>query len=122
MADHTDRNRKNVLDLIEGITTGNLMAKFDEHYCETCVMSENGADDPARHGKDKNRQYEQYFVDNSEWHGVKIGKVLADGDTTAYEMWMDLSMGGQRMQRTQWAVQTWNDAGQITREVFHYAG
>ena len=120
MADHTARNRTNVLDLIEGITTGQLMAKFDEHYCETCVMSENGVDDPNRHGKAANRQYEQYFVDNAEFHGVKVGNVLADGNTTAYEMSMDFTFGGQRIQRNQLAVQTWNDAGKITREVFYY--
>ncbi len=116
----TDRNRANVLDLIEGITTGKLLDKFEQHYCETCVLSENGVDDPARHGKDKNRAYETYFVQNAEFHGVKVGAVIADGATTAYEMWMDITMGGNRFQRSQWAVQTWNDAGQITREVFYY--
>lgn len=116
----TERNRKNLHDLIEGITTGRLMEGFEKHYCDHIVMSENGTDDPARHGKEKNRAYEQYFVDNAKWHGVKVGDVIADGNTTAYEMWMDFEMGGNRMQRTQWAVQTWNDEGQIVREVFFY--
>ena len=116
----TESNRKNILAVIEGITTGRLMEGFEKYYAEDVVMSENGADDPTRHGKAKNRGYEQYFVDNSKWHGVKVGPVIADGNTTAYEMWMDFEMGGNRMQRTQWSVQTWNDAGQIVREVFYY--
>jgi len=119
---HTERNRKNIHAVIEGITTGKLLEGFETYYCETCVLSENNDPEQTRHGKDANRQYEEYFVNNATFHGVEVGPVIADGDTTAYEMTMDFSMGGNRMKRTQWAVQTWNDAGQITREVFHYNG
>ena len=113
-------NKARVLDLIEGITTGKLLEKFEHYYAEGVVMSENGDPAQTRVGKDANRQYETYFVENSEWFGVKVGPVLADGDTTAYEMWMDFAIGGQRMTRTQWAVQQWRD-GQIVRETFFYA-
>jgi len=36
-------------------------------------------------------------------------------------MWMDVTFGGERAQRTQWSTQTWKD-GQIVREVFYYGG
>ncbi len=112
-------NRAHLHELIEGITSGQLLDKFEKFYADDIVMSENGVDDPSRHGKEANRAYETYFVNNSQWHGVKVGPVIADGDHTAYEMWMDFTIDGQRVTRTQWAVQTWND-GQIVREVFYY--
>lgn len=117
----TETNRKNLLALIEGLTSGRLLEVFDRFYADDVVMSENGEADPNRVGKEKNRAYEKFFVENSEWFGARIGPVIADGDTTAYEMWMDLAFQGQRMQRTQWAVQTWKD-GRIVREVFYYKG
>lgn len=115
----TDTHRANLLALIEGITSGQLLEVFDRFYDDDVVMSENGEEDPNRVGKEKNRAYEQYFVENSEWFGARVGPVLADGEHTAYEMWMDLAFQGQRMQRTQFAVQTWKD-GKIVREVFYY--
>jgi hypothetical protein len=117
---NTERNRANVLDLIEHLTTGRLLDGFEKHYCDACVMSENGDPEQTRHGKEANRQYETYFANNSEWHGVKLGPIVADGNTTAYEMWMDFSLAGDRITRTQWAVQEWNDAGQIVKETFFY--
>lgn len=115
----TESNRTNLLDVIEHITTGRLMDGFDRYYHDDVVMSENGADDPARHGKAANRAYEQYFVDNATFHSASVGPVIADGPHTAYEMTMDLTFQGQRMQRTQWAVQEWKD-GRIHRETFFY--
>ena len=112
-------NRSNLTALIEGITTGHAMEVFERFYSDDVVMSENGADDPARVGKAANRGYEQFFVDNSEWFGVRVHSVIADGDTTAYGMWMDLAFQGQRMQRNQMAVQDWKD-GKIVKETFYY--
>ncbi len=37
-------------------------------------------------------------------------------------MFLDFELGGERIQRTQWAVQEWNDDGQIARETFYYKG
>lgn len=113
-------NRAALTDLIDGICTGRLLEVFDRYYADDVVMQENAVDDPQRHGKAANRAYEQYFVENATFYGVKVGAVMVDGDHSAYEMWMDLEMGGQRMQRTQVAVQTWKD-GQIVKEVFYYA-
>lgn len=115
-------NRANVLAVIEGITTGKLLEGFEKYYAEEVIMSENGDPEQTRTGKAANREYEQYFVANAEFHGVSVGPVIADGKHTAYEMSMDFSFGGQRMQRTQWAVQEWNDAGQIVNETFYYKG
>ena len=114
-------NKARVLDLIEGITTGRLLEKFEQYYGEDVVMSENGDPEQTRVGKAVNRDYETYFATNAEFHGVEVGPVLGDGDHTAYEMTMDFSLGGQRINRTQWAVQQWRD-GQIVRETFFYKG
>ena len=118
----TERNRKNVLDLIEHLTTGRLLDGFEKYYCETCVMSENGIPEQTRTGKAANREYETYFANNAEWHDVKVGPVLADGSYTAYEMFMDFTLNGQRISRTQMAVQEWNTDGQIAKETFFYPG
>ncbi len=117
----TETNRKNIQTVIESIQTGKLMEAFETYYADDVVMSENGVEDPARVGKEANRGYEQYFVDNSEWFGVRVDAVIADGNTTAYQMWMDFAFQGQRAQRNQWAVQEWAD-GKIVKETFHYAG
>ena len=117
----TDTNRANLAALIEGISSGRLMEVFDTYYSDDIVMSENGAAEPSRVGKAANRAYEQYFVDNAEWHGLKLGAVVADGDNTGYRMWMDLSFQGNRMQRDQWAHQEWKD-GKIVKETFFYKG
>ncbi len=116
----TERNRTAVQDLIQGILTGQLLDKFEQHYADDIVMSENGDPEQTRTGKDANRAYEQAFVANATFHDVSVGPVVADGDITAYEMTMDMTVFGDRVKRTQWAVQTWKD-GQIVREVFHYA-
>lgn len=116
---NTETHRAHLIALIEGITSGRLMEVFERYYADDVVMSENGAEDPARVGKDNNRAYEQYFVDHAEWHGVSVGPVIADGDVTAYQMWMDMTFHGVRSQRDQLAVQTWKD-GQIVKETFYY--
>ena len=115
----TETHRTHINDIIAQISTGKLMDAFEKYYADDVVMSENGAEDPARVGKEANRGYEQYFVDHSEWFGIRVDAVLADGNTTAYQMWMDFAMDGQRMQRTQFAVQEWRD-GKIVKETFHY--
>lgn len=117
----TERNRQSLNDLIEHLLTGRLMDGFEKYYAESCVLSENGDPAQTREGKEVNRQYESYFAANAEWFGARLGPVIADGDTTAYEMWMDFTINGQRVTRTQWAVQQWDAAGQIVKETFFYA-
>jgi hypothetical protein len=115
----SETNRANLMELLNGLSTGRLMEVFDKFYADDIVMSENGSDDPSRHGKEKNRAYEAYFAAHAEWHGARLGPVLADGDHTAYGMWMDFTLNGQRITRDQWSVQTWRD-GQIVHEAFYY--
>jgi hypothetical protein len=117
---NTARNRANLLDLIEHLTTGRLLEGFEKHYAHDCTMSENGDPEQTRKGKDANREYETYFANHAEWHDVALGPVIADGDTTAYEMFMDFSMQGSRITRKQWAVQEWNADGHIVNETFFY--
>lgn len=117
----TEQNRANLMALLNGLSTGRLLEVFDQFYADDVVMMENGVPDEGRVGKEKNRAYEKYFVENSQWHDARMGPILADGDHTAYEMYMDVSFQGQRFQRTQMAVQTWKD-GKIVREVFYYKG
>jgi hypothetical protein len=116
----TERNRKNVTRLLEALGSGKVIEQFRSLYDENVVMSENGTEDPNRVGLEKNLAYETFFMNNSEWHGAKVGPILVDGPNTAYQMWMDLSFQGQRMQRTQVALQTWKD-DKIIREVFFYS-
>ena len=118
----TDRNRKNLMLLLEGLTTGKLLEAFDQVYADDVVMMENAVPDPNRTNKAANRAYEQYFVDNATWHDAKLGPVIVDGDHSCYEMYMDLTFQGTRMQRTQVAMQTWNKDGKICKEVFYYKG
>ncbi len=80
----TEQTRARVHDLIEHITTGKLLQGFEKHYCETCVLSENGDPAQTREGKEANRQYETYFVENASFHDVRVGPVIADGNRSAY--------------------------------------
>lgn len=114
-------NRANLQGVIDGILNGRLLEAFDRYYHDDVVMSENGEEDPKRIGKAANRGYEEYFVNNATFHGARVGTVIVDGDNSAYEMWMDIEMGGQRFQRTQFAVQQWKD-GRIIKETFYYKG
>ncbi len=84
-------------------------------------MSENAENDPKRHGKAANRGYEEFFVNNAQWHDARLDRIAVDEEngTSAYEMYMDLTFMGNRMQRTQVAFQTWKD-GQIINETFYY--
>ena len=81
--------------------------------------SENGADE--RRGKAANRAYEEAFVSNVTFHGVALGRVLVDGDSSAYEMTLEFTpKGGGRVVQRQVAVQSWRD-GKIVRETFYHA-
>jgi hypothetical protein len=116
---NTEQNRAALLDMIEHIMTGRLLDGFAKHYHDDVVMSENN--DPAQTtvGKEANTARETWFVTNATWHGVKLGPVMVDGDHSAYEMFMDYSVGDTRITTTQIARQEWKD-GQIIREVFYY--
>lgn len=113
--------RANLTDLLAGLTTGKTLEVFNKYYDDNVVMSENAEEDPKRIGKAANLAYETYFVQNAQWHGARIGSIAVDpaNNTSAYEMWMDLSFMGQRMQRTQVAFQVWKD-GKIVKETFYY--
>jgi hypothetical protein len=111
--------RASVEDLNNGILTGRLLEVFDKYYADNCVMSENGVESPDRVGKANNRAYEEYFVNNATFHGARVDNVIVDGNNAAVTWWMDIEMGGNRFQRTQVAVQTWEN-GQIVKETFFY--
>jgi hypothetical protein len=115
----TEQNRSNLMELLDGLGSGRLMQVFEKFYADDVVMMENAQPDPARVGKENNRKAEQYFAENAQWHGAKVGPVLADGPHTAYEMWMDFTINGERHTTTQVALQTWKD-GKIIKEVFYY--
>lgn len=119
-AELTETNRKNIQAVIEGITSGKLLEGFETYYAEDVVMTENGDPEQTRTGKPVCRDYEKAFVANAEFHDVRVGDIVADGDRTGYEMYMDATVFGTRIQRTQWAHQVWKD-GQIVKEIFYYA-
>lgn len=112
MSNHTNA-------VIEGILEGNILGTFERYYHDDIVMSENGT--AVRRGKAANREYEQAFVDNVEFHAAEVGRVVIDGDHSAVEWIFEFTpKGGERMRRTQVALQTWND-GKVVREDFFYA-
>lgn len=111
-------NRESVQAVIDGILSGAILETFDRYYADDVVMSENGIEE--RVGKAVNREYEQAFVDNVEFHGATVGRVLVDGDHAAVEWVFDLTpKGAERTVQKQIAVQTWR-GGQVVREDFYH--
>ena len=115
--------RANLTHHIELMLSGKLMEGFEKYYHADVVMSENAVPDPNRIGKAPNTAYETYFADNATWHDAKVGQIIVDQDnnTSAYEIYCDFTINGQRRQFTQACVQTWKD-GQIIKETFYYKG
>lgn len=113
--------RENLTHHFELMGQGRVLEGFELYYHPDVVMSENGDVDPNRQNKEANRQYETYFANNAQWHDMKVGNVIVDqaNNTSAYEMFMDFTFQGQRIARTQAAVQEWKD-GQIIKETFYY--
>lgn len=110
--------RDDVQAVIDGTLRGEILETFERYYAEDVVMSENGLDD--RVGKDVNRQYEQQFVENVEFHGAKVGRIAVDGNYAAVEWEFDMTpKGGERLIQRQVAFQTW-DNGKVIHEVFYY--
>jgi len=107
-----------VQSVIDGILAGKILETFDTYYADDVVMSENRVDE--RVGKAVNRQYEEAFIGNVEFHGASVGHVIVDGNTAAVEWTFDLTpKGGSRTMQHQVAVQTWKD-GKVVREDFYH--
>jgi len=114
--------REHVNNLNQEIMKGNILGAFEQYYAEDCQMKEPGKE--PRVGKDANREYEKGFVDAvDEWHNVQVRNVAVDekNNTSAVEWSMDFTMGGNRLQREQVAVQEWKN-GKIAKETFYYNG
>ncbi len=108
----------NVQAVIDGILSGDILGTFDTWYHDDVVMSENGADE--RVGKAACRVYEEQFVNNVEFHGAEVGRVVVDGDQSAVEWSLDFTpKGAERMVQKQVALQTWKD-GKVIREDFYH--
>jgi hypothetical protein len=108
-------------DLYNKINSGQLMDAFEQYYHNDVVMQEPGEE--ARHGKDKNRQYEVDFLSSvKEWHGGGVTAIASnetDGTTTV-ESWADVTFqNDQRVKLQQVAVQKWQ-GDQIVNERFYY--
>ncbi len=69
--------RKDVQAVIDGILSGKILEAFESYYHDDVVMSENGAQERVG---DANREYEEQFVNNVEFHGAEAVTVLIDGD------------------------------------------
>ncbi|KAN0023721.1 hypothetical protein ACTFIV_008108 [Dictyostelium citrinum] len=109
--------RGNLEAIIKGIQEGRILEVFDKYYHDEIVMFENG-DSTNRVGKEANRKAEESFVSNATIHEAKVLKTIVDGDNTAYEMFMDFTYGGHRVQKTQWAFQQWSN-GLVIKEEFN---
>ena len=84
--------RKDVQGVIDGILTGKILDTFDKYYADKVVMSENGADE--RVGKATNRQYEEAFLANTEFHSAKVGAIVVDGNNAAVEWTFEVTPKG----------------------------
>ncbi|KAN0015048.1 hypothetical protein ACTFIU_001370 [Dictyostelium citrinum] len=109
--------RDNLLDIIKAIQENRILEAFEKYYDDNVVMYEKG-DSTNRVGKEANRKAEESFVNNATIHEAKVIKVLVDGNNTAYEMFMDFTYGGNKVSKTQWAIQEWKD-GKIIKEEFY---
>ncbi|KYQ93349.1 hypothetical protein DLAC_06020 [Tieghemostelium lacteum] len=104
--------------IIKGIQSNKILEVFDKYYHDEVVMYENGTSE-NRTGKAANRKAEEGFVNNATIHSAVVNKLLITGNNTSYEMTMDFTYGGHRIQKTQWAFQEWKD-GKIIKEEFLY--
>jgi ketosteroid isomerase-like protein len=110
--------RENVQAVIDGILAGKILETFDRYYADDVVMTENGVEE--RVGKAANRAYEEGFIDNVEFHGATVGRVVVEGDHAAVEWTFDFTpKGGDRLTQKQVALQTWKD-GRVVREDFYH--
>ncbi|EFA75650.1 hypothetical protein PPL_10911 [Heterostelium album PN500] len=109
--------RLNLESIIKGIQENRILEVFDKFYHQDIVMYEKG-DSTNRVGFVENRKVEEGFSSNATVHEAKVLKIIVDGDNTAYEMYMDFTYGGNRMQKTQWAFQQWKDNKVIKEEFF----
>ncbi|KAN0050322.1 hypothetical protein ACTA71_003441 [Dictyostelium dimigraforme] len=109
--------KENLEAIIKGIQENKILEVFDKYYHDDVVMYEKG-DSTNRVGKEANRKAEESFVNNATIHEARITKVLVDGNNTAYEMFMDFTYGGNKVAKTQWALQEWKD-GKVIKEEFY---
>ncbi|KAK5581022.1 hypothetical protein RB653_001049 [Dictyostelium firmibasis] len=109
--------KENLEAIIKAIQENKILEAFDKYYHDDIVMYEKG-DSTNRVGKEANRKAEESFVNNATIHEAKIVKILVDGNNTAYEMFMDFTYGGNKVAKTQWAIQEWKD-GKVIKEEFY---
>ncbi len=109
----------NVRDVIEGIQSGKILETFDRFYGNDVVMSENGANE--RVGFEACRAYEVNFVQGVEFHAVRVGRAIVEGNDAAVEWTFEFTpKGGERVVQKQVSLQSWKD-GKIVREDFYHA-
>lgn len=112
--------REHVNNLNQEILNGNILGAFEKYYAENCRMKEPG--EAPRVGKNANREYEKKFVEAvDEWHNAEIRNVAIDeeNNTAAVEWFMEFTIGGNRVQREQVAIQKW-EGNQIVEEIFYF--
>ena len=112
--------RPHVEALSARILSGDILGAFEVYYADDVIMSENGTDE--RVGKETNRSYEKAFVESlAEFHAGAAETVVIDGLNAATEWFFDYTTTeGQRMTYRQVALQTWNEQGQVIKEVFYH--
>ncbi|EFA75297.1 hypothetical protein PPL_11373 [Heterostelium album PN500] len=88
--------RLNLESIIKGIQENRILEVFDKFYHQDIVM--------------------KGFSSNATVHEAKVLKIIVDADNTGYEMYMDFTYAGNRMQKTQWAFQQWKN----NKYLFYY--
>ena len=122
------RNHNIVMTYLEKVKTiydmifsGQLLDAFEQYYHDDVVMQE--ATGVVREGKEKNRGYEQQFLDSvQEIHGGGVDGIAANEEdgVTMVESWMDVTFkDGNRVKLEQVAVQRW-EGDLVIHERFYY--
>lgn len=112
--------KEDVQAVIDGILAGQIVETFEKFYADDIVMIENNEE--PRVGKAANRQYEEAFVANVEFHSAEVGRVIIDdaNQMAAVEWVFEFTPKGfGRIRQKQVAVQTWRD-GKVVLENFYY--
>lgn len=111
--------RDKVKDLVQLVSSGQLMEAFETYYAENVEMQENRKEPMV--GKGANRERERQFVESIESvHSVATPSIVVDGDEAVVQWVMDVTLkGGVRITMDQLAHQTWRD-GRIVKERFFY--
>jgi hypothetical protein len=110
---------KNIQELISLVESGKSLEAFDKFYHDSVVMQENDAE--PRIGKETNRKFEEWFLENIKTVRVYRSKGYLIGSNVSAISWevdIDHNEWGT-VTMTEINLQEWKD-GKIIKETFNY--